>query len=97
MIIQPFVENAIIHGLAPKDGEGCIKVNFIMERDSVKVIVDDNGVGRKNRQHKSHVSRGINLIRERLSILNSKNETKYGLKIIDKEGDKPGTRVELSL
>jgi LytS/YehU family sensor histidine kinase len=97
MIVQPFVENAIIHGVAPKEDVGIIKIIFETLDDTLKIVIDDDGVGRSNVENKMHVSHGIKLIKERLNILNSKNKTKYRLVIIDKKGTDLGTRVELFL
>ncbi len=97
MTIQPFVENAILHGLMPKGESGHLKLFFRKDLNQVYVIVEDNGVGRKTQLHRTHTPRGINLIQERLAILNSKNKTNYRIKITDLTGDAKGTRVELYL
>ena len=44
-ILQPVVENAVFHGIAPKDGEGEIKIIIAEEPGNLKITVEDNGVG----------------------------------------------------
>jgi LytS/YehU family sensor histidine kinase len=96
MIIQPFVENAIIHGFPSLKVKGLLRVDFSLKNNSIKIIIDDNGIGRNSSLKKNHVSRGINLIRERLNVLNNKNKTHYSLEIIDKENS-GGTLIEIIL
>ncbi|WP_207646360.1 sensor histidine kinase [Cellulosilyticum sp. I15G10I2] len=45
LLLQPIIENAIIHGLAPKDGVGLIKVKIRDEKEEIRITVIDNGVG----------------------------------------------------
>jgi ligand-binding sensor domain-containing protein/two-component sensor histidine kinase len=96
MTIQPFIENAIIHGLTPKKGNGKVIVQFNKTNDQrTHVRVEDNGVGRKQNTERTHTPRGISLINERLSILNAKNKTSYKIEIIDLVEPERGTRVDL--
>jgi ligand-binding sensor domain-containing protein len=97
MLIQPFVENAIIHGLTPLEHHGKIQISFIRENDFIKVSIDDNGVGRNTTRQQDHIPRGIALIKERLTILNTRKKAPLGLKIVDKQGAETGVRVELYL
>jgi sensor histidine kinase YesM len=46
LLLQPIVENAIIHGLAPKDKKGILKVYFVKKGKQLECIVEDNGIGR---------------------------------------------------
>jgi LytS/YehU family sensor histidine kinase len=76
-IIQPYVENAIWHGLLPADKDSlCLQVTCRQENDTFKLIVSDNGIGRKGSvrtqtqaliEHKSY---GMKIIRERLQLIN---------------------------
>ena len=93
MIVQPFVENAIIHGLMPKQGSGKqLYINFKKHENMIICTVDDNGVGRQASAKKNHVhqadkqSRGMEVTLKRLQILNQKNPEEL-IKIIDKTGE----------
>ena len=61
LIIQPFIENAIVHGLLHKEGEKELKITFNAQ-EKLTCIIEDNGIGRekaktiKNRQRADHVS-----------------------------------------
>jgi two-component sensor histidine kinase len=68
MIIQPLVENAIIHGLAQKGAEGKLEINIFTSDNNLSVIVTDNGPG-FNSNPVNPDSFGLKLINERLSIL----------------------------
>jgi ligand-binding sensor domain-containing protein len=80
MLIQPYVENGIRHGLRhKKTGKGLITVSIRMLEDSLQVIVEDNGIGRemsaryKTREHIEYQSRGMSLTADRIRMLNSIN------------------------
>lgn len=100
MLVQPFVENAIKHGIRWKKEKGQIIITFYKQKNRIKCIVDDNGVGRAYAETKKvpgHNSVALNLIHERLSThfkFMSKDEL---IKIIDKEesGVAKGTQVEI--
>ena len=108
MIVQPYVENAIEHGIRPKQ-KGLIKIEFkLKDDDTILCVVEDDGVGRQKAIEvqspsghiNSHKSLGTKITQERLEILNNKNsEIQEVVKIIDlydKESGKPcGTRVEV--
>ncbi|MFT4532677.1 MAG: hypothetical protein ACJA1A_000626 [Saprospiraceae bacterium] len=103
MIIQPFIENAIWHGLMHKSGNRKLKIN--VKRSGVGVICEviDNGIGRKasnalktNDNHKS--SLGMKITQERMEIINTRNLMDNSFKIedlIDKEGSSIGTKVSI--
>jgi anti-sigma regulatory factor (Ser/Thr protein kinase) len=79
MLIQPFIENAIWHGIMPKETEGSIDINFTFQNNELKIIIKDNGIGIANsKQFKTsgHISRGLELIHERISLLNKLNKRK---------------------
>ncbi len=106
MVLQPFIENAIWHGLMHKDSEDGKLSIFLEERgDLLHCTIEDNGVGRekalalKNQSAVSHQSMAIKLTRDRLSLLNHSGFQKL-IQIIDlKDAAQKaiGTRVELSI
>ncbi len=106
LILQPFVENAIWHGLQYKPESGQIDI-FISKRDnSLYAVVQDNGVGRDMTKKNTRPllmkreSLGMKLTEERLKILNELKHTNAQFKIIDlftKDNQPSGTKVELSL
>jgi len=72
LVIQPYVENAVLHGLIPrKENGGIILITAKRVDNTLRVTVEDNGVGRKNTKHSetSHVSLGSGLVRDRLQKL----------------------------
>jgi two-component sensor histidine kinase len=107
LILQPFVENAIWHGLQPKaDAGGYICISIQQNDNNLLCIVEDNGVGRGNSKSKEKLttfkkdSLGIKLTEERLKIINKQRNTKAYFNIIDlftNENKPCGTRVELVL
>lgn len=107
MIIQPYVENAILHGLMnKKDGKGKLNIIIWEKEDYVLCIVEDNGIGRekarliKERGGLGQKSQGIMITKERLEILNKRNKDKISVEIIDlndSDGNASGTRVRLKI
>src|SRR5204862_4559315 len=74
LIIQPFIENAIWHGIVPKEANGHIELSVKQKNNSIEIVVDDNGIGREaSKQNKpasglGHQSRGVNLTQSRLEL-----------------------------
>jgi len=107
MLIQPFIENAIIHGIAGMTGRGRIKVEIKPEGKLMQCTIEDNGIGRKKAMEikrksdsKKHRSLGMKVTQERLDILNEKNKGEVSVKIIDlkdESGNPRGTKVELRI
>lgn len=103
MIIQPFVENAIIHGVRPKKKNGKITLSFLQEGDDLLVWVDDNGIGREESERRkslntaSHQSLGLTVAYERLESLNKVYNQNATIEIIDKKDNQTneslGTKV----
>lgn len=97
MLIQPFIENAIKHGLLHKKGEKILSINVELT-NGVTCIIDDNGVGRKksaeikNRNTQQHQSFATQASEKRIELLNSIGTKKYSFNIIDKENE-TGTKV----
>jgi len=103
MLLQPFIENAVKHGLRPKKEKGYLEIGFKMRKESIFCYVEDNGIGREasrkaKKVSKSHKSKGIELTKKRLSNLFNKSK-KMELILIkdlkDEIGFASGTRIEL--
>lgn len=96
MLIQPLVENAIWHGLMPKEKDKWVHIRFFSEGDKLVCAIEDNGIGiRRSMQNKTfsqqtHRSMGIDNIRERIAVLNEKYRIRCSLTIEDKT-DLPGS------
>ncbi len=105
MFAQPFVENAIEHGLRYKQGQG--HLNIIYEKTSdrcMTITVEDDGVGRKKaeeiEQKNQHRSRAMKITQERLAVLTKKYRHKFTLEVDDiknKSNNVSGTRVSITL
>jgi sensor histidine kinase YesM len=105
LIIQPFIENAIWHGLVPKESGGNVVVSATGNKDVVQCIVDDNGIGRElSGQYApqfvtNHQSKGISLTQSRLELDKILNERDNMIEIVDKRDTKGipyGTKVILT-
>ncbi len=107
MVIQPFVENAILHGLIPKGKKGRLTIKFRMEKERVLCTVEDNGIGRKRTKEmktesvQKHKSAAIKITQERLRIFSKdRNDEELKIEIVDlvnEEGEATGTRVEIRM
>ncbi|WP_118972848.1 histidine kinase [Taibaiella koreensis] len=106
LMIQPFVENAIWHGLLAKTGDKELMIAFTRPADAVLCcIIEDNGIGRGSATkgpvevHKEK-SLAIGFIRQRLALLSKDRQQHFTLQIIDKknnDGSNAGTRIEITL
>ena len=96
MLMQPFVENAILHGLQNKKGEKHLKIDVTPKDAFVSIAITDNGIGRKAakeiQQQKN--GKGTKLMKERLGILEQKQGEKYRFTTTDLAD---GTLVEIVL
>jgi sensor histidine kinase YesM len=103
MLIQPYVENAILHGLLPKEGNGKISITLQKQNDTILCTIEDNGIGReksmefKKNRVQQHKSMGMSITQERLDILNSSLNSNISAEIIDlfENGKSAGTKVKL--
>jgi LytS/YehU family sensor histidine kinase len=101
MIIQPFVENAIWHGIANLDENGFLSIVFKLDSDkSLQIIIEDSGVGIKNAakystKGENHLKLGMNITRKRLHLLGQKYgvETSFVYSERSPGTTNPGTRV----
>lgn len=105
LLIQPFVENAIWHGLLHKTGDRYLHIRF-RENHEKNIIceIEDNGIGRaasiKMKRNKDFESKGISIARERIDMYNRKYMRQSEVKIHDLKNNKDeavGTRVEILL
>jgi len=106
-LIQPFVENAINHGLLNKADPGMLTITLTMKKNFLHCKVEDNGIGRKkasiieNEQYKyGHKPAGMSITKDRIQILNEMENSDLRVMITDLEdaaGNAVGTRVNLSI
>lgn len=102
-ILQPFIENAINHGLAPKQEGGILNIRFKIQGDGMLCEIEDNGIGRKDAKKlkkNNHISRALKIIEERIELI--RNQEKYNIDLTftdleDAKGSSLGTRVTLKL
>lgn len=107
MLIQPYVENALKHGLLHKDGERILHISFTQsKKEIISCAIQDNGIGRKasaimkEQQGVMHQSFATQANENRLQLLNYKENKKIGVEIIDlydQLGNVQGTKVTLDI
>jgi ligand-binding sensor domain-containing protein/two-component sensor histidine kinase len=106
MLIQPFIENAIWHGVTGTRKDININIDFIKEGEQLVCIIDDNGMGinrsleSKKNNMETHSSVGIANIRNRIQLLNEKYGLACSVEIVDKStlpGAGSGTKVTIRL
>jgi PAS domain S-box-containing protein len=103
LLIQPFVENAILHGLYNKVGEGRLSIRIKESGEYVVFVVEDNGVGRavaaKIRQQNlpGHKSVGTKLTEERLRLIDQSQGVSVEFEDLMNDGDPTGTRVSIKV
>lgn len=104
MVLQPFIENAIWHGLQHKQENGELYIRFTREGQQIHCVIEDDGIGReaatalKQHSHPAHVSRGLQITKDRLQIYNSRYNMDASFDIEDLKddnGNAAGTRVNL--
>ena len=99
MMVQPFIENAVWHGLKDKSGDKMVTVSFsLYEEKYLKCVIEDNGTGRKKRSlnNLEKKSLGTGFVQQRLNLLNRIHNLSASLTIVDKAGNS-GTLVTLIL
>ncbi len=108
MLIQPYIENAIIHGIGNKEGKGFITISFsnIENQPIIQCVIIDNGIGRqKSKNHQldkvtKKKSLGLHISTDRLKILNEEYHKNIHAEItdlFDQSGHPSGTKVEIIL
>lgn len=105
MLLQPYIENAVWHGLRYKSEKGFLKVNMYQpNKGELTISVVDNGIGRekskamKTQNQKKHNSKGLGNIKKRVAILNEMYKDKVDVTIEDfQDAEEPGTKVMVTL
>lgn len=106
MLLQPYVENAIVHGLGLSKYEGVLTISFVMENENILCKISDNGIGResaielkKNRQKTLNRSHGMSLINSRLDVLNEISQQDHLVHVDDLKDEKNegiGTKITVT-
>ena len=103
MLIQPFIENAVWHGLRYLEEKGTLLVSVKKQKGKLLWIIEDNGIGReksaelKTKNQQIGKSTGMKNIDARLRILNKMNKTDMQVQVVDLNNGTTGTRVEVSI
>ncbi|MBL7766815.1 MAG: histidine kinase [Chitinophagaceae bacterium] len=101
MLLQPFVENAILHGLMPKQGDKHLSIQLYMNFPMFHCLIEDNGVGREyGHPREGHQSRGQKLTEGMMDALRHLRQTDPEIIITDlkdPQGMPAGTRIEINI
>ncbi len=106
LLLQPFVENAIIHGLVPKKKKGFISVDFVLEKDKLVCTITDDGIGfnrsklLKENSVTVHKSMALEITKKRLEVIQaftSKTSQVEIKELTDANGEPAGTKIILNL
>lgn len=105
MLMQPYIENAILHGLNPKPEKGHLKIDIFTKDKYIVCRITDDGIGRESsgeikrtQPGQQHKSLGMKITSERVRILNDINKSDLSVSVTDlkdKDGKSCGTMVEL--
>jgi tetratricopeptide (TPR) repeat protein len=102
MFVQPFIENAIEHGVINAKARGMIKLKLVKAGEYIAIEITDNGGGLTQpiEDHKGHISLSTTIIQERMASFNKSLKNKIELvlgNIVNENGDVGGTKVELKV
>ncbi|MBX2970494.1 MAG: tetratricopeptide repeat protein [Cyclobacteriaceae bacterium] len=106
MILQPLIENAVLHGLIPKPGDKKLAVSFRLDSGMMEIRIEDNGIGREAARDlqqgkiRQNPSRGLSVTEQRLAVLREKHGWESSIKyldLVDAAGQPAGTCVILRL
>lgn len=103
MLIQPYIENAIWHGLRYKEEKGLLEVNITRAKGKLAITIKDNGIGRakskeiKTKNQKKTKSTAMRNIEERVQLINSLHKLKIEVQIHDLRAPETGTLVVLEI
>ncbi|MEM6685966.1 MAG: two-component regulator propeller domain-containing protein [Bacteroidota bacterium] len=100
MLIQPFVENAIRHGIMPLQREGSLTVTFTTDTDFLHATITDNGIGiqksQQNKPNTDHQSMALQVTKERIESLAGRNTLKIE-DMSEKDATLAGTRISFRI
>lgn len=98
MLLQPFVENSIWHGIMPKDEKGTILISIHESHQLLRITIEDDGIGIENSfkaKNDEYVSRGMTITQERINLINQLAGTEINIQINQRpEG---GTIVRINI
>ncbi len=105
LLVQPFVENAIIHGVIPKKEMGHITIDFSLNDEQLICVIIDDGIGintsKKNKENSvvAHKSMALDIIKKRLEMITSSTakEAHISIEELIDNGNVQGTKVQLNL
>ncbi|WP_299532254.1 histidine kinase [Ulvibacterium sp.] len=104
MLLQPYIENAIWHGLRYKEEKGFLKIHLKQQsKATLEITISDNGIGRKKsaelktRHQRNQKSKGMGNIAKRIAILNDMHKNRITIRISDLNRDGTGTKVTFTL
>jgi sensor histidine kinase YesM len=101
MVLQPFLENAIIHGIAPLNEQGKLEITIGAKENTLYITITDNGIGIEKSQllktDAKHKSKGMYLIKERLQLLSrySQNPIELSINPNNATAENKGTCITL--
>jgi LytS/YehU family sensor histidine kinase len=106
LLLQPYVENAIKHGLGNKEsGKGVLKITLTLKNKQIICEISDNGIGRTNAEamkkiqspENTHRSLGMAVTESRINLLKELSYGNASVNIIDLNGDGTGTLIKIVL
>lgn len=105
MILQPYVENAIWHGIKPKSGPGFLKIRIERNGRNLVCFIEDDGIGREKAREmqaasvlRKHKSQGMAITEERLKVIGKATGSRVEIiDLHDTQGHATGTRVAVRL
>jgi len=104
MVIQPFVENAVWHGISPMNDKGLISIQVKRESEKLLIVeVEDNGIGMKQSSQyfrkADHISIGMETTQKRLSLICRQQKLRFNIEFgeVDAGSTFPGTRVSFNI
>jgi sensor histidine kinase YesM len=106
MLLQPYIENAVWHGLRYKENKGLLTVAFkYKSQNEIEIVIKDDGIGRerskalKTQNQKKQKSKGMSNIKKRVAILNDMHKDKVTITVKDYQPNEEntGTLVTVTL
>lgn len=103
LLIQPYVENAILHGLYNKAEKGTLTIEITEKGDVIYFTIEDDGIGRdasmllNAKSFPKHKSLGLKLTQERLELINENRNVSFYIEDLEKGGEPIGTRVTIGI